>query len=664
LRRLVVFNGGFLTERRVRRILRLAGHDIRLGWPGPDDLVGVWGQRPTSRRGLSVAARTGAGVLHVEDAFLRSVRPGRAGDPPLGLHLDRQGVHFDGSAPSDLETLLATHPLNDPALIARAEAAVMRLRAGHLSKYNAFDPAAPVPAPGFVLVIDQTLGDASVRASGADRDTFRRMLATARAEHPDRLIVVKSHPETTLGFRAGHLDTADLPPKALLLRDPVSPWALLDHAAAVYTLSSQMGFEAILAGHRPVVFGQPFYAGWDLTDDRMPVNRRKRTLSIAQLFAGAMILYPVWYDPCRDRLCTLEDAITSLEAQTRAWREDHKGWVAAGMRLWKRKPLQAFFGTERAMVFAEGDRAIAAAKGGRRLMVWAGKTTSDLTAAGAFRVEDGFLRSRGLGADLVPPWSLCLDDLGIYYDPTQESRLERLIAASDDLPADARDRARALIGRLTGAGLSKYNLGGTTLPQTLPVGHRILVPGQVEDDASIRLGAGIVNTNRGLLVAAREANPDAVILYKPHPDVEAGLRPGKVADAAALADVILDRTDPVAALDAVDAVWTMTSTLGFEALLRGKPVVCLGTPFYAGWGLTKDRGPTLPRRAVRPDLLALVHATLIQYPRYHDPVTNLPCPVEVIVDRLVDGTLPAPGRVNRLIAKLQGALATHAHRWR
>jgi hypothetical protein len=62
----------------------------------------------------------------------------------------------------------------------------------------------------------------------------------------------------------------------------------------------------------------------------------------------------------------------------------------------------------------------------------------------------------------------------------------------------------------------------------------------------------------------------------------------------------------VAALDAVDAVWTMTSTLGFEALLRGKPVVCLGTPFYAGWGLTKDRGPTLPRRAVRPDLLALV----------------------------------------------------------
>jgi capsular polysaccharide export protein len=657
LRRLYVYNGGFLTNRRVRRILQLAGHDIRLGWPGADDMVGIWGQSPTAGRGMAVAARSGAGLLRVEDAFLRSVLPGRAGDPPLGLHLDRQGVHFDGTAPSDLETLLATHPLDDPALITRAMAAVARLRAAHLTKYTAFDPAAPVPAPGFVLVIDQTLGDASVRASGADRETFRQMLAVARAEHPDRLIVVKSHPETTQGHRAGHLDAADLPPQAMLLRDPVGPWALFDHALAVYTLSSQMGFEAIMAGHRPIVFGQPFYAGWGLSDDRAPIPRRTRTLTMAQLFAAAMILYPLWYDPYRDRLCPLEDAITTLEAQTRAWRDDHKGWVAAGMRLWKRKPLQAFFGKQKAMIFAEGN----GAPDGRRLMVWAGKATPDM--AGAVRVEDGFLRSRGLGADLVPPLSLCLDDLGIYYDPSRESRLERLIADSVDLPADARDRAMALIERLTGAGLSKYNLGGAGLP-TLPNGQRILVPGQVEDDASIRLGAGVVNTNRGLLLAARQANPDAVILYKPHPDVEAGLRPGIVADAGDFADVILDRTDPVAALDAVDAVWTMTSTLGFEALLRGKAVVCLGAPFYAGWGLTDDRGPALPRRRARPDLAALVHATLIQYPRYHDPVTNLPCPVEVIVDRLAAGTLPRPGPVNRLLAKAQGALATHAAWWR
>ena len=113
---------------------------------------------------------------------------------------------------------------------------------------------------------------------------------------------------------------------------------------AVYTVSSQMGFEAILAGHRPHVFGQPFYAGWGLSEDFTPVTRRQRRLTRAQLFAAAMILYPVWYDPCRDRLCPLDEAISALEAQVRAWREERHGWQASGMRLWKRGVIQQVFG--------------------------------------------------------------------------------------------------------------------------------------------------------------------------------------------------------------------------------------------------------------------------------------------------------------------------------
>ena len=85
-------------------------------------------------------------------------------------------------------------------------------------------------------------------------------------------------------------------------------------------MSSQLGFEAILAGHRPRVFGQPFYAGWGLTTDEFPVARRKRNLTRTQLFAAAMILAPTWYDPCRDRLCSFEQAVDQLEAQVRAFR--------------------------------------------------------------------------------------------------------------------------------------------------------------------------------------------------------------------------------------------------------------------------------------------------------------------------------------------------------
>jgi capsular polysaccharide export protein len=192
----------------------------------------------------------------------------------------------------------------------------------------------------------------------------------------------------------------------------------------------------------------------------------------------------------------------------------------------------------------------------------------------------------------VPPCSLVRDDLGIYYDPSRESRLERLIQSPP--PPGAEVRIRALIGQIRAGRLSKYNLPLDEVDLgALPPGPRILVPGQVEDDASIRLGAGEVRTNLELLRAARAGNPGAVILYKPHPDVEAGLRPGAISeeDLAGLADLVATKADPVALIEAADQVWTMTSLLGFEALLRGKQVTCLGAPFYAGWGLTTDLGP-------------------------------------------------------------------------
>lgn len=661
-RRLYFYKGGFLTNARVKRILSLSGYDVSLGKPSPDDLIGVWGQSPTSWRGEAVADRTSAPVLRVEDAFLRSVLPGRDGEPPLGLHLDTRGVHFDPSKPSDLEMFLREDPLDDTALLNRARDAIEAIKHANLRKYNAFDLDLKAPDPGYVLVIDQTDGDASVTASRADRNTFLEMLFVAREEFPAARILI-TPPETIQGHRAGHYLDTDLSNNVEFLSDPISPHALLDGAIAVYTVSSQFGFEALLAGHKPVVFGQPFYIGWGLTDDRMPLDRRQRTLTRAQLFAGAMILYPRWYDPFTDQLCDIEDVIKTLTASARAWRDDANGWVASGMRLWKRAPLQKVFGASRKMMFEDDpDKADTLAADTRRgRMVWAGKSDGHDSAV---RVEDSFLRSRGLGADLTPPLSLVLDDLGIYYDPTSASRLEALINASATLPETAIRRAERMMSNIVGAGLSKYNLVADDLPKDLPSGRRILVPGQVEDDASIKCGTTDVSTNHALLLACRAANPAAVILYKPHPDVEAGLRTGTVTNAADIADVVLTKTSPIAALDAVDEVWTMTSTIGFEALMRGKSVTCLGTPFYAGWGLTDDRDMPIERRNARPTLAQLVHSVLIDYPRYFDPVSGLPCPAEVVVDRLENGTAPRPTRANRILSKLQGVFASYAHMWR
>ena len=620
-----------------------------MGLPTSDeDWVGVWGMSPTAPRGEAVARATDASVLRVEDAFLRSVLPGRLnGGPPIGLCLDRRGVHFDASQPSDLEHLLANSPFDDTVTLNHAKAAIQRMAYWHLGKYSASDPAIEAPAPGYVVVLDQTEGDAAL--CGAGRNDFLEMLEAARQDHPALPIFIKTHPETAGGARQGHFREADADDRVSFIDSQISPWVLFEGAVAVYTHSSLLGFEAIFAGHKPHVFGGPFYAGWTLTQDRQVFPRRGRELTRAQLFAGAMIDYPVWYDPMTDALSDLDTAISTLAAEATAWREDRLGWVGAGMRRWKRVHFRKSFP---GISFA-GTAAKALSKAettGRRAMVWG---TSGSELEGLTRVEDGLLRSRGLGADLTPPVSFSLDDVGLALDPGRESRMERKIAESTGLPVAEIERSAALIRQVVRSNLTKYNLGGVELPE-MPVGRKILVVGQVEDDASVQLGCSKWRTNDALLQETRARNPDAVILWKPHPDVEAGLRKGTAEHADDLADVTLTDVSALDAISAADEVWTLTSTLGFEALLRGVPVTCLGMPFYAGWGLTTDLADAPDRRSARPSLEGLAHAALIGTPRYVDPKTGKAISPEAALHVLNRPEAPRSklARLQRFVRKL------------
>jgi capsular polysaccharide export protein len=182
-----------------------------------------------------------------------------------------------------------------------------------------------------------------------------------------------------------------------------------------------------------------------------------------------------------------------------------------------------------------------------------------------------------------------------------------------------------------------------------------LVPGQVEDDLSVRLGGGAIRGNLELLRRVRADNPDAFILYKPHPDVEAGHRVGAVPDALArrFADVVIRGVSTASLLDGIDELHTLTSLAGFEALLRRRQVVVYGRPFYAGWGLTRDIA--MPPRGRKLSLEELVAAVLILYPRYLDPATRLPCGPELVVERLADPALWRGG-VFVTLRRLEGAL--------
>ncbi|MDA9865588.1 capsular polysaccharide biosynthesis protein, partial [bacterium] len=458
-------------------------------------------------------------------------------------------------------------------------------------------------------------------------------------------VFIKSHPETTLGARQGHFTEDDQTDLVKLYTDPISPWVLFEGAVSVYAHSSTLGFEAIFAGHKPRIFGQPFYAGWGLTQDENAPPQRERVLTRAQIFAASMILYPVWYDPTGDRLCQIEDVIAHLAAAARGWREDRHGYSALGMKPWKRPHLSRAFGRELPVRFSNRR------KGTRQTVVWGMADAPD----GALRMEDGFLRSRGLGAALTPPLSLVMDTPSLYFDPSKPGILDRLISKSADLPEGEIRRSERLLAQITRQDLTKYNISGV-LPNLTGSGRVILVPGQVEDDASVIYGADQVQTNLDLLRHVRAENPDARVLWKPHPDVEAGLREGAVSaeDLGDLADHILSNVGAAEAIAAADEVWTITSTLGFEALLRGVPVTCLGMPFYAGRGLTTDLPPRPAHRTTDATLAGLVHACLIGYPRYFDPRTGAPISPEEAVTLLASGVEMPP--VNKVMAWLRSLL--------
>ena len=277
--------------------------------------------------------------------------------------------------------------------------------------------------------------------------------------------------------------------------------------------------------------------------------------------------------------------------------------------------------------------------------VWAsgpfGKVTSGDASGERFKrlwLEDGFLRSVGLGADLIRPLSWVIDSRGIYYDASRASDLEHLLQ-NRVFDAPTLLRAAALRDKLVRTGLTKYNVGVLAWRRPEPAAGKkvVLVPGQVETDAAIRLGAPGIMTNMALLQAARKAEPDAWLIYKPHPDVVAGLRNAGALESQAeqFCDEIVTEVTMGTLLDAVDVVHVLTSLAGFEALLRGKQVACHGLPFYAGWGLTQD-ALRVNRRSRVLSLDELVAGVLLQYPVYVSRATGLICSAEQALSDLLD----------------------------
>ncbi len=591
--------------------------------------VAGWGHKPTAERARDYARRHNLPYLALEDGFLRSVGLGQD-EPPLSLIVDDRGIYYDARTPSRLEELLQNEPcLNDAELLARAACFRQRIVDTGVSKYNHAPDQLPPElsdTEGLVLVADQTYDDASVTGALADDSTFARALEAALDEHPSARVVVKVHPATVAGKKRGYLANRQASARVTIVGANVNPQVLLRRTQHLYVVSSQLGFEGLLAGVKVTCFGQAFYAGWGLTDDRQSMPRRSRRLSLDQLVAGALLLYPRYRHPLSKAPCEAEPVLEHLALQRQLFAENRRSFVCFEMSFWRRPFVRRYLRAPgRKVRFVRSTRELECVANPQQLtaVVWASRSSAELRAWAEQRgvplwhMEDGFLRSSGLGSNLTAPGSLVLDPDGIYYDPSRPSRLEKILQTAE-FSSEELARAARLRQLIVDSRISKYNLPGAdqlTL-SARPSQRILLVPGQVADDASVRLGTQSVSDNLSLLRAVRLANPDAYIIYKPHPDVLSGNRHGKLHGVTEPPwDLVVGQVPVAACLDAVHEVHTMTSLVGFEALLRGLPVVTYGQPFYASWGLTGDQAP-LARRTRRLDLDQLVAGVLLRYPRY------------------------------------------------
>lgn len=264
------------------------------------------------------------------------------------------------------------------------------------------------------------------------------------------------------------------------------------------------------------------------------------------------------------------------------------------------------------------------------------------------RMEDGFIRSSGLGANHVLPYSICIDKTGIYFDSRRSCDLEyTLLNYNFDADPELMAEAQICISLVKKNKITKYN--GFQEPISSAVygkknGTRILVIGQVEDDQSVIFGCDKPITNNDVVRIAHRENPGAQIIYKVHPDVLAGKRselsnPNDVADLALIVREPMSLDD---ALHGIDRVYTISSLAGFEALIRGIPVTTLGAPFYSGWGVTDDR-QLVERRNRKLTLLQIFAIAYLKYAIYFDPATGNSLTAREVIEKLSYRIVNQPG---------------------
>jgi capsule polysaccharide export protein KpsC/LpsZ len=594
-------------------------------------------------------------VWYMSEGFICGLEPKSLSSPPYSIFLEEHSPYYDCSKPSGLENLLNHHDF-DSIIIENSKALIRTIVDQGLSQYN----CQPIVEEFLVdrrkkriLVVGQNEDSPAVIYGCPAIHANQALIELAQFDHPDADVIYRPHPEVVLQSKGdGH--------KALLakqhlekmsehycidIRD-ISIAQLLQTIDHVYVLTSLVGLESLMRNIPVTVVGCPFYAGWGLTDDRYPIARRQRTLSIEAVVAAAYLLYPKYYlgseeVPIDDVIDHLLDhrsqwwsstqtnaSVPNVTVKTskpenatmpnivspepKAIRPRRHGLVYGDIKF--KQVFRTYFHDYQLvfMVDEQSDedtlnqiKALAASHG--ELLLW---YRAQLTDSVRQYIHDLKVKVRHINLGLVgeiPSASRAATE-SIYF----ESRISPNANFNESDLKSASQLIQAL--RTSQQPMSSAR---SSLKVNLGTGTNVLVLGDIQS----------VN-NADLLETAMKKSPKAKIWLLP-------ARRGQKHPELSKAYQVLDAQTPlVDLLSQVQCVYANESRLGFEALIHQAKVIVTGKPFYAGYGLTEDLNDALKKSPQVYTLEQLVVDICLKKSRYQNLETKQMVSAQDILNRL------------------------------
>lgn len=285
------------------------------------DVFFTWGStlNPAAETAIAQAKAMGKPHLTLEFGFLSSSGLAINQTPQHSIIICPGSIYYDATQASFLEDRLNSEDYQlDERSRERAADCIRRITRRRVTKYNhapQTDMRGRFPAngPRRVLLVDQRFGDRSVGKGLGSLSSFQRMWETALAL-PDHEILVKLHPDAISGGQGSYfarIVPARLPENVTIIAEEVNPYCLFEVVDRVFVCSSQLGFEALMAGLEVDCFGAPFYAGWGLTRDHIAIPRRRRRRTMEEIFHLFYIDHSRYFIPEKG-ISPIEDIIDFL----------------------------------------------------------------------------------------------------------------------------------------------------------------------------------------------------------------------------------------------------------------------------------------------------------------------------------------------------------------